>query len=407
MHNFIKKINVSIKTSQIILALGAESAGNFSIYKNGIIYHSKNFGDLLDENNFIKFQKYILSFLKERNIKPHIILTDLHPEMKTTAWGKTLAKKISTKNKKTEHIKVQHHHAHIFSQIKINDLLNNSTKLNNAYSVVLDGTGYGLDEKTWGGEIFKIIDTLPNQKHKYDIQRIGHLENQTMLSGDLAIKEPARMLISILKKFLKKEEAYDYIKKYYNQNEFELLWNQLEQNFNCQETSSTGRILDAASILLGFANNERKQKHEATYLLEKNSTKPYQCHRLFFKENIFKGQNNCFQLNTTYLFKYLIKNIHRDKKRLAATVQFYIAQGLHQIIKKQEKSQMSDLKSKIYLSGGISNNKIISNYFETQGILQNKKIYPTKSSRSEFNRVPRGDAGLSFGQIVCHLLTLE
>ena len=44
----------------------------------------------------------------------------------------------------------------------------------------------------------------------------------------------------------------------------------------------------------------------------------------------------------------------------------------------------------IFLSGGISNNKIISSYLEQKGAFANKKI-------------PRGDAGLSFGQIIHQL----
>ena len=61
----------------------------------------------------------------------------------------------------------------------------------------------------------------------------------------------------------------------YTKNQFELIYNQLIQNFNCLETSSTGRILDAVSLLLGFCKNERKYKHESIDFLEKNSTIPY------------------------------------------------------------------------------------------------------------------------------------
>ena len=69
-----------------ILALGAESAGNFSVFFNpptsllrggsllppfegegGGIYLSEDFGDLLDDKNFIKFKKSVLSFLKKNS----------------------------------------------------------------------------------------------------------------------------------------------------------------------------------------------------------------------------------------------------------------------------------------------------------------------------------------------------
>ena len=56
-----------------------------------------------------------------------------------------------------------------------------------------------------------------------------------------------------------------------------------------------------------------------------------------------------------------------------------------------------------FISGGITNNKIISEYLISKGAYANKKIYPVKSKRI-FNGVPCGDAGLSFGQIVYSLL---
>ncbi|MEA3322630.1 MAG: hypothetical protein U9Q12_00220, partial [Patescibacteria group bacterium] len=69
------KINTT--TKDVILAVGPESAGNFTVSQNGIIYHSDNFGDLLSEDNFYIFQKNMLDFLKEKEIIPNIILSDL------------------------------------------------------------------------------------------------------------------------------------------------------------------------------------------------------------------------------------------------------------------------------------------------------------------------------------------
>jgi hydrogenase maturation protein HypF len=369
----------------------------------------------LDDKNFIKFKKSVLNFLKKNKLKPNIILTDLHPEYRTTLWGKELSKKF-----KAKHIQIQHHHAHIFSAIG-EDLIFNFQSIFNQFSnsnfqflgIALDGTGYGLNGKIWGGEIFQW--SMVNGQ--WSMVRLGHLENQTMIGGDLAVKEPARMLISILDKFsisnfqfsnnfqfknlqTKKEFIYNFVKKYYTRNQFELLYNQLEQNFNCVETSSAGRVLDAVSVLLGFSGNKRNYKHEPIDLLEKNSAKPYGDLRPKLQiTNKFKIQNSKFILDTTYLFKYLIKNLHKDKKRLAATAQLYIAQGLYEIAKKQENTplrqgsegQAKTRKQKIFLAGGLGNNKIISSYLESKGAIANKKV-------------PRGDAGLSFGQIIFYLM---
>ncbi|KKP84511.1 MAG: (NiFe) hydrogenase maturation protein HypF [Candidatus Moranbacteria bacterium GW2011_GWF2_35_54] len=465
----MQTFNFPTKNKETILALGAESAGNFSVSfplpclprqnnsdwgtqgraarppryakrcgrgeRLGRIHLSQDFGDLLDENNFNNFKKSILNFLKK----------NLHPLMKTTLWGKELSKKY-----KAKFIQVQHHHAHIFSQIKPLPLGKGEVGrgfenlpatfygdcpvkhdsvfygtcpviAKQFYGVAMDGTGYGYDEKIWGGECFEISNKFQKSKlqnKKIMIERIGSLEDQIMIGGELATQEPARMIISILSKLLPKNKIYPFVKKYYTKNEFELLYNQLEQNFNCVETSSTGRILDAVSLLLGFCGNERKYKHEAITLLEANSTKPYK-HPLPLIDRVShialavaqgemsEGQRGCYKLNTTYLFKYLINNLHKDKKRLAATAQLYIAKGLHEIIQKHINHPLpliegGDLPAgrqvsegqrgwlKIVSSGGLSNNKIISDYFTSKNIYLN-------------NTIPRGDAGLSFGQIVYFL----
>jgi len=352
------------KASQkTILALGPESSGNFSMLIKNRLFFSEDFGDLLDENNFKKYKSKLTALLNRSEIKPTIILTDLHPQYKTTLLGEILKKKY-----KARHIKIQHHLAHSFSALGENYLENPDSKLPaKFFGIACDGTGLGLDENIWGGEIFKF--SFRTKK----FNRVGHLENQTMLGGDLAIKEPARMLIGILSKFTNKERIYPLIKKYYSKNDFEVLYSQLNQNFNCQQTSSTGRVLDAVSILLGFCKNERIYKHEPTDLLEKNSSIPYSL-KPIIKNNI---------LLTTPLFQYLIKNINKDKKRLAATAQKYIAEGLSKIV---------DKKHPTFFTGGIAKNKIISDILTSNGFTTTKKI-------------PCGDAGISFGQIFFYLLT--
>ena len=182
-------------------------------------------------------------------------------------------------------------------------------------------------------------------------------------------------------------------------------YNQLQQNFNCIETSSTGRILDAVSILLGFCKNERKHKHEPVFALEANSAKPYSDIKpkiTTLKSNqisnfqfpMTKFPKNDYILNTTFLFEYLIKNLHKDKSRLAATAQLYIAQGLHKIVTSYELRVTN-----YYIAGGISNNKIISAYFESE------KNKAGTHSRTPAVQIPRGDAGLSLGQVIYYLLT--
>ncbi|MDI6777640.1 MAG: hypothetical protein QMD77_00450 [Patescibacteria group bacterium] len=387
---------INSRNKKVMLALGPESSGNFSVFRGGKIHFFQTGLDLLHEENFEKFKKLTLGFLRRDKTKPDIILTDLHPGYRTTIWGRELAKRLKIKN-----INIQHHVAHIFSAIGDKIIKNSPPKAdqpvaekfkiqNSFFGIACDGTGYGLDGKIWGGEVFQCKSEKRKAK---SCERVGHLENQILIGGDLAVREPARMLISILSKFLGKKEIFGFVKKYYSKNEFEVLLNQLQSRFNCQETSSTARVLDAVAVLLGFSANRRVKKHGPALVLEKNSTRPYKLN----PEIIYDNAERSYILLTTMLFEFLLKNFNRDKKRLAATVQCYIAQGLHEISKKIPclAGRQANTKYQIlntYFSGGMADNKIMAGYFSSQGFYLSQKI-------------PRGDAGLSFGQVVYYLLT--
>lgn len=369
-------LKTPLNGKKTILAFGAESEGVFALFKKGHIFVSGNFGDLADEGNFSKYKKEIKKIFRGEKID--VILTDLHPLYNPSMYGRELAEGANLPI-----IKVQHHLAHVFSGFGewIMDR-NEIPKKIEFIGLACDGTGYGEDGKIWGGEIFKIKIGGSGLK----IERIGHLENQILIGGDLTVREPARMLISIMDKIESKKGKkfiYGFVKKYYSRNQFELLYNQLKQNFNCHEASSTARILDAVSVLLGFSENKRKFKHQAAFLLEKNSSDSY----YDLKPEINLGPKGEYRLLTTPLFRYLANNIKRNKKKLATTAQAYLAEGFWKIIK----SSSNGKKIPIFFAGGISNNKIISQYLKKGGAIASRII-------------PRGDAGISFGQIIYYLM---
>ncbi|NTW22380.1 hypothetical protein HGA34_02420 [Candidatus Falkowbacteria bacterium] len=356
-----------LKTAEVIVAMGPESDGNFSVCTNGKIYHSESFGDLLEEKNFRSFKSALQKYLKREGLVPTVVLTDLHPDFLTTIYGRELAKK-----NKARLATVQHHLAHVFSAVG-DRLIDGQTHPDSFVGIAADGTGLGDDGLIWGGEIFKINIS----KKQASITRIGHLENQTLIGGDLAIREPARVLVSVLGKFLGPAEVFSLIKQYYPKKTFDLLVAQASQRFNCYETSSTGRILDAAAVLLGFSPNERKRKHGPIACLEENSSTPY-----LLKPAVTEDDGMLI-LKTTELFAYLAARLDGDKRRLAATAQKYIADGLGEIAKTGQ--------APIYFAGGMANNKIISSVLADQGAYLSTKI-------------PRGDAGISFGQVIYFLL---
>jgi len=343
--------------NKTILALGAESAGNFCYLSKGKVEYCNDFGDLLDEENYQKYLLKLNSILKEKKINPNIILTDLHPLFKTTKLGESLAKKNNAKL-----IKVQHHMAHASAAAFEYD-----KSVEEFVAITSDGTGYLDDRTLWGGEV------LVFQNKKFT--KIGGLEEMKLLGGEKAINEPARMLLSILLQTQDLITTKEYIKKYFSDQEFEVLVKQFKQSFNCLTTTGTARVLDAVSVLLGFSKNEKEYKHQPVDLLEKNSTKSFELEP--------KIDNNTLSIKS--LFEFLIKNLDKDKKRLAATAQLYLAQGFYRIA-------ISQKINHILFSGGMADNKIMSDYMKSQKVFINKKF-------------PSGDKGISLGQLNYYLLT--
>ncbi len=342
-----KSIQLNSSCKKQILALGAELSNAFSIYKDGKVICSQYMGTTSNSNTFSHYKKMVQKFLQFTDCKPDIILADMHPEYNTSRHGEELSESLHIPL-----VKVQHHKAHAYSvaaEYNIKDFV----------SIVCDGLGYGEDGTIWGGEIF------------YNNERVGHLEEHLQLGGDSATQYPAKMLFSILTKFLSFEECRKYLRNYFTEEQLLIMHKQVNKKFNCPSTTSCGRILDAASFLLGFCD-ERTYEGRPAMLLEANSTVPYEI-ELIIEGNVLK---------TTPLFQFLIDNFEKDKKRLAATVQMYLAQGLYEIASRFSKSVM--------FSGGCAYNTIMSSFMMKNGVHTNEKV-------------PSGDGGISFGQIAYYL----
>ena len=230
------------------------------------------------------------------------------------------------------------------------------------YGIVSDGDGYGSDGKAWGGEVF----------HKSE--RIGNLEEQHLLGGDSATLNPEKFLLALMWKVLPEEQLYHVMTSFFQEQDIKILLNQLKQYYNIVQTTSTGRIFDAASYLLGICK-ERTFDGQPAIMLEQASSIP-----LVF-DPIIETIDSRKTLMTTPLFEFLHEN-PGDKAKLAATVQRYIALGLLEIARSSIAGK-SDLP--IVFSGGCAVNKIMRSILEREDVLLNLEI-------------SCGDQGISCGQ---------
>ena len=337
---------------QDTIALGAELNNVICTVKKNKCYLSQYIGDTSQYDTDIFLKEATMNFIRLTRLKPRIIACDLHPNYNSTIFAQELAKKYHAKLKQ-----IQHHKAHIASVAA-------EYGLTDYVGIAMDGLGFGEDGALWGGEVFSVRNGMR-------FTRVGHLEEQPQLGGDSATIYPKKMLFGILSKLLNEKELLRL--HLFNKNESKIYLTMLQKNLNIQRTTSTGRILDAVSALLGFCE-ERTYDGRPAMLLESRATTPLKLEPVFSKEN---GQ---MILLTTPLFDFLLRNKEK-KEKLAATAQMYLASGLYMIAEKAVKRK----KTPFVFSGGVAYNRMISGFMLQHHVLVNRGV-------------PSGDGGICYGQ---------
>jgi hydrogenase maturation protein HypF len=108
--------------------------------------------------------------------RPEVIAHDLHPDYASTRYA--LARPETVK------VAVQHHHAHVASALAEHGLEGP------VIGVAFDGTGYGTDGTSWGGEILVASSGA--------FQRCATLRPVALAGGEKAIREPWRIGLALL-----------------------------------------------------------------------------------------------------------------------------------------------------------------------------------------------------------------
>jgi hydrogenase maturation protein HypF len=168
-------------------------------------------------------------------VVPQAIAFDLHPNYLASRYAIERAQ-----NENLPLIGVQHHFAHITSCMVDNGLAGEEPLL----GVSFDGTGYGTDGAIWGGE-FLLTDYA-------GYQRLKHIAYFPLPGGDSAIREPKRIALSLLDHAgIAWSEDLPPIQAMAADTRH-ILQRQLEAGINTPNTSSMGRLFDAASSIAGI-----------------------------------------------------------------------------------------------------------------------------------------------------------
>ncbi|MEM3832415.1 MAG: carbamoyltransferase HypF [Thermoprotei archaeon] len=331
-----------------IIAVGAELQNAGAVAFDDKIVMTQFIGDTDKLETLYELEKYLNFFIKTYSLKPGAILADKNPTYQSTILAMKFAEKFSA-----DFIQVQHHFAHVLSVAA-------DYGYDEGVGIAIDGIGYGDDGNGWGGEIIRFSGI------KYF--REYHLKYVPYVGGDINALRPERMLALILSTFMKWDEIKKIVKL---RNEEFLILEKMSKKPNLM-TSSTGRVLDAASAYLGICKY-RSYEGEPAMKLEASARGG----KILDMEIPVKS----IEIDTTEIFKWLLDNNARINDT-ALTIQYRLGEALI-------KAALKLNPQVVFVSGGAAVNEYI-----LKGIMDNSEGIPILTPR----RIPAGDGGIALGQ---------
>jgi hydrogenase maturation protein HypF len=196
-----------------VLALGAHLKVTVTVTRGREAFVSQHVG-CLDNAATIDFF--------EQTVEHLLDLTGVHPDLYSSRFAERFGVAI---------VPVQHHLAHVAAVVAEHQVEGP------VLGVALDGHGYGVDGGNWGGELILLNGA--------DWQRIGSLAPLPMPGGDRAAREPWRMGMAVLSRLGHADGRFDQIAG-------ACQLGQMMPRLAMPQTSSLGRVFDAAAALLGI-----------------------------------------------------------------------------------------------------------------------------------------------------------
>lgn len=356
------------ETGATVLSLGAELDVTACLLKNKRAFLTQFIGNTTKPGTFAFLESAVTNLMELTGTdRVDAVAVDMHPSFNTSALGQELSEKFSVPL-----VKCQHHFAHAAS-------LSAESGLDRMVCITADGVGYGNDGTIWGGEIIVLDEGF---------QRAGNLVPQLIPGGDLAARYPARVVAGVLYNKYGKDELSGILAPYFKEMELNILLRQIDTGFNSPLTSSTGRVLDAVSALLGVCT-ERTYEGEPAMKLEAFAMKGKV--RLDIPV-LVKKEDRRYVLDTTAIIDavYLAKEDGLPLHDIAASAQDAVAVGLCGMAIKVATDFGIDI---IGFSGGVAyNDAIITKVRDIATVAGFEFITHTK--------VPCGDGGISLGQAI-------
>jgi len=339
-----------------VLAVGAQMKNVITLaWKNRAII-SPHIGEMDSARSLEVFENSINDLQKLYGVSAERIICDVHPGYTTTRWAK---------RQKLPLHSIYHHHAHASSAYYE---CNTKDKM---IAFTWDGVGYGEDNSLWGGE------TLVGKPGEW--RRVASMRSFNLPGGDKAGREPWRSAASLCWEL---GLAYDNIPE-----KDPLLKQAWQQKINAPQTTSVGRLFDAAAALAGvrsMASFEGQGPMEFEALCD-NSAESLEDYIELELEN----SNHLLTTNWQPLVKLML-----DTSLRVSTRAYIFHVSLAQAMLQQAKVIRSEYGvNGVSFSGGVFQNRVLTEHAMSLLSVNGFEVYLSEL-------IPVNDAGISFGQVI-------
>jgi len=380
--------NLPYTLKEPILAVGGQMKNTIALAWDNRLVISPHIGELDSKRSTEVFAQVIDDLCHLYRVTPKHIICDAHPDYFSSRYARTYA---NTHNISLS--KVQHHKAHANIVCGAYDIKHKKTTSSKKYLVFTwDGTGLGDDKTLWGGEGF--------YGHAGNWQRVTSIKPFYLQGGDKAAREPWRSACALL--WEKGIAANNFSTNKVSRSLTFQAWN---KKLNTIQSSSMGRLFDAASALLGLGEISSFEGQGPMLLeallddaLETNTeTLSTTLHTIdksalpLYNKNDTSCSNQSLLIIADWsdLLSLLLDDTQTIKQR-ALCFHLKIAETL---IAQAKEIRAAKGDFCVGLSGGVFQNK-----FLTETILKRLEEENFKSFLPE--QIPYNDAGLAFGQII-------
>ncbi len=210
-----------------MLALGGHQKAAIALSNGAQSVLGPHVGDLETESARARYLDHIAAMCQLYGAKPELIVCDQHPEYFSTRWAAEQAIPV---------LAVQHHHAHVVAGMLEAGWLDREV-----LGVAFDGTGYGTDGTIWGGELLIAKAT--------GYRRVASLRPFALPGGEMAVREPWRVAVSLVYQAVGSEEAAKLQFAGVATKHVEQVVALLGKRNISPTTSSVGRLFDGVAAL--------------------------------------------------------------------------------------------------------------------------------------------------------------